>query len=60
MPPALIKQMISWTISAAMGTPSPNGLYDQVVLTFESLYVDAKGEENDPVHLATAQLALEF
>ena len=36
------------------------GLYDHMVLAFEYLYADAKLDENDPIHLATAQLALEF
>lgn len=42
------------------GATASYGLYEHVVVGLEYLHADAKVAEDDPVHLVTAQLALEF
>lgn len=42
------------------GLTASYALYDQVMLAVEYLHADAKGDEGDPAHIGTAQLALSF
>jgi hypothetical protein len=43
-----------------IGATASYGIIEHVVVAIEYLHADAKGDDGNPVHTATAQLALEF
>jgi len=42
------------------GVTASYGFFDHVIVALEYLHADAKAVENDPLHVVTGQLALEF